>query len=124
MALKGVRHIFAVWKVLIAPHEGLAVETAACSELPLRFGRQPLADPLRISQRIFVSDLDYRMLLSAYDAAAWALGMVPARARLPTPPVQHIVQWNRLRWRGEDRGARLQHFRRRPRIKCGVGLSL
>ena len=57
--------------VVVAPGEGGAVEAAARRELPFRFCRQVTPEPLRVSKRILVGELDDRAIIMAVDRAAW-----------------------------------------------------
>ena len=83
----------------------LPIEPAARGELELRFGRQPLARPLRVGQRVLPGDVHDRMILAALRCAARPLGMPPVRARRVAPPLQRIVERHRPSRRREHRRA-------------------
>src|SRR3954469_7961237 len=70
----------------IAPWIGLAFKTAAGGELPFRFGRQLLAAPRRIGERVLMGDMHDRMIIAAGDRAVRSFWMPPVRAGLVLPP--------------------------------------
>src|SRR6516225_2710944 len=105
---------------LLAPGVFGALQPAAGGELPFRLARQLLTAPMGIGQRILIGDLDHGVVLPAGDTAALALGMAPAGARSPAPPVADIAQVDRTLAFVEDEGAGRQHGRRGTRKVGGV----
>src|SRR5262249_22961849 len=67
VTLPGVCHEFAAGSQFISPDKIGSIQTAACGELPFRFGGQFLAGPFGICLGIFISDMHYRMLFSAFQ---------------------------------------------------------
>src|SRR6266478_4340798 len=63
ITLPGVSHVLAAGKLLIPPGEFRAVQSAARGEFPFGLSRQFLPDPLRIGERISVSDVDDRVVV-------------------------------------------------------------
>src|SRR5215831_9869148 len=61
--LPGVRHLFAAGCEFVAPGELRTVEPATGGKLPLGFGRQVLACPFCVSQRIAVGDVNDGMII-------------------------------------------------------------
>src|SRR5690606_41063125 len=66
--------------------------SSACGELPFCLGRQPLARPLAVGERVFISDMHYRMIPPSLQVAARAFGMSPVRARSPLPPLRVVAE--------------------------------
>src|SRR5215472_50394 len=65
VALMCIRHPFPVWPKLVSPYKWLAGEAAARRKLPFCLARQALARPFGISDRVFVGDMDHRIILLA-----------------------------------------------------------
>src|SRR6185503_16727378 len=78
--------LLAAGVLLRAPHVALACETAARRVLPLRFGRQALAAPLRIRDRVVPRDLYDRMPIHLGRERVNSVGLAPTCAGLPLPP--------------------------------------
>ena len=76
-----------VGRLVVAPDVGLVVQAAAGRELPLGLGRQALAGPLGIGDRIEPGDVNDGMIVLALDAAARPFGMPPVGAGRPLPPL-------------------------------------
>jgi hypothetical protein len=100
----------------IAPGIGLAFESAARGELPFGFGRQFLAGPGRIGQRIFITDMNDRMTVAAGERAVRSFGMPPIRARPVFPPGETVAQ--------ADRPVRLLEHQRARHQQCGIGIGI
>src|SRR5208282_1860257 len=81
-----------------------AVEPAAGRELPLRFGRQVLARPFRVSQGVAVGDVNDGMIIEATERAARSVGSPPVGSKFERPPlapVAHIIDRMVLWIRGD-----------------------
>ena len=57
-----------------------AVEPAARGEFPFGLGRQILAGPLRVGERIGERHVHDRMIVERVDVALRSVGMAPVRA--------------------------------------------
>ena len=77
---------------VVAPGVQLAGEAAARGELPLGFGRQPLARPVRVGHRVVVGDVDDRVLLAPANRCCPGLRVAPVRAGLVAPPRLVVVE--------------------------------
>ena len=73
-SLPDVRRGVALRVELVAPGVVLAIEAAARRELVLRFGRQLLARPFQVRDRIVPGHVHHGVLLAALDGAALAFG--------------------------------------------------
>src|SRR5688572_24148641 len=111
MSLMTVRHPLAALVEFIAPRIQLSGETTTRRELPLCFGRQTLAGPLRVSERVFVRDMHDRKLRFAFDRAFWTEWMTPVGTIDERPPLEMIVERHRMIGRCEHDGPGLQSFR-------------
>ena len=94
-ALPGVGHVLAAGREFIAPGELGAVEAAARGKLPFGFGRQVLAGPSRIGQRIGIRDVHDRMIVEHVDVALGPVGMAPVGALHERPPLAPVAQIER-----------------------------
>ena len=103
--LMRVRHPLAALAELIAPRKELPGQAAARRKLPFRFGRQTLAGPLRIRQRIRVRDVHDGKALLPLDRALRTERMAPARAVDVRPPLIRIGERNGMVGRGKDHRA-------------------
>src|SRR5581483_6483607 len=92
LALPGVGAMPAVRRELIAPRKLGAVETAARGVLPFRFGRQILAGPLGVSERVCVTDVDDRMVAQRVDVTFRSVRMPPVGALEKRPPRAPVFQ--------------------------------
>src|SRR5207253_5846104 len=124
VAMPGVRHLPSVRRKLVAPGELGAVEPAARGEFPFSFGWQFLAGPVRIGERIPVSDLHDRMVVQPSDRAARAVRTPPVGAELELPPLPPVAQVDRVLRRDEYKRARFEHARQRAGIVPWVGRDL
>src|SRR5512147_559552 len=88
--LPGVGPPFVHRVVAIAPSIDRAVEPAARRELPFRLGRQIVAEPARVGERVLGGDVDHGVVASAVDRAAATLRMSPIGARQITPPLGNV----------------------------------
>ena len=92
VALVGVGHPAAILLQGIAPRKDLPCQAASRRELPLRFGRQPLAGPSCIGERVVVCDMHNRKSWLSHDRAFWTERMAPVCAVNVRPPLKIIVQ--------------------------------
>src|SRR5262249_47652369 len=99
--LVGIGHRFTFRMEIVAPGVKLSGQSATRCELPLRFGRQAFARPLRVGYCIIIGDLDDRILFPAVNTAAGTFGMAPVCVLLIPPPSVMIVQRNGFGCRGE-----------------------
>ena len=97
-ALPGVGHVSAARRELVAPGELGAVEAAARGEFPFGFGRQLLAGPLRVGERIAKRHMHDGMIVEPVDVALRPVGMPPVRALGEGPPLAEVAQIDRMRW--------------------------
>src|SRR5580704_2925750 len=67
--LPGVRHMLSAGRELIAPGKLSAVEPAAGGEFPFGLGRQLLAGPFGVSQRVGERHMHHRMIVEPIDVA-------------------------------------------------------
>ena len=72
--------MLAAGREFIAPGELGAVETAARGKFPFGFGRQILAGPFGVGERIAIGDVHDRMIVEPVDVALRPVGMAPVRA--------------------------------------------
>ena len=122
VALPGVGHHPPPWGELVSPGEHGAVETAAGRELPLRLGRQLLAGPGGVRQRVGVRHVRDGVQVAAVQGAVRPFGMPPLRRRRPGPPGSVVVQAHATARRGEDERARHQLLGIRVReVQCVGG---
>src|SRR5215510_449465 len=81
---------------LVAPWIAISIEASARGEFEFRFCGQTLAGPLRIGQCILERDVHDRMILAVLNAAAASFRMPPTRAWGVPPPLQRIVERDRM----------------------------
>src|SRR5580765_2350155 len=86
VTLMAIRHPPVAILERIAPGEHLAGQPAARRKFPLRFGRQPLAGPLRVGERVLKSHLHDRPLFFSLDGTRGTGRVPPARAANERPP--------------------------------------
>ena len=119
--LPGVRHMLSARHELIAPGKLGTVEPAARGEFPFGLGRQVLAGPFGVSQRVGERHMHDRMMVEPVDVALRAVGVAPVRALEEGPPFTPVAQIDRARRRREDERARIEHVRQRARVVLRVG---
>ena len=115
-ALPGVRHVLAAGRELIAPGKLGAVEPAARDEFPFGLGRQLLADPRGVSQRVRKCHMHDRMIVEPVDVALRTVGVAPVRAFQERPPLAPVAEIDLARRRREYERARTDHVRQRAGI--------
>src|SRR5262249_57522773 len=88
-ALPRVGHCPPVRSKRFAPGVSRAVETAAGGEFPFGLDGQFFAGPGGVGARIFVGDVNDRVVIPTLDAAAGTLRMLPIRPGdvFPPPPM-------------------------------------
>ena len=116
LALPGVGHVLAAGRELIAPGELRAVEPAARGEFPLGLGRQILARPSGIGERIGKGDVHDGMIVEHVDAALRPIGMAPVSTLHERPPLAPVAQIRHGLPRREHQRAGVKHVRQRARI--------
>ena len=79
--------MLAAGRELVAPGKLGAVEPAARGELPFGLGRQVLAGPFGVGQRVGERHMHDRMIVEPVDIALRAVGMAPVRALEEGPPL-------------------------------------
>ena len=121
IALPGVGHVLAAGRELVAPGELGAVEPAARGELPFGFGRQVLAGPCGVGQRVGVSDVHDGMIILRVDVALRAVRAAPVRAFQKPPPLAPVFQIDRMARRREHQRAGIEHVRQRAGIILRIG---
>ena len=82
---------------LVAPGVDGAVEPAPRGVLPLGLGRQRLARPGGVGLGVLVGDVHDRVLGAARERGAGALGVPPAGAGRPRPPLAQVPEVDRAR---------------------------
>src|SRR4051812_34862086 len=80
---------------LVAPDVGRTLKPAAGGELPLGLRRQLFSGPGSVCSGVLVSYMYHRVLLSAVESAARALGTVPVHAGRILPPGAVVAQVHR-----------------------------
>ena len=95
VTLPGVGHHPSPVRELVTPGIGGALETPTGGELPLRLGRQGLARPVGVRDRVGVRHMRHRMPIEAVQGAAGSLGMTPLGTRHPRPPGSGVVEAHR-----------------------------
>jgi len=90
----------------VAPHEPFADQPAAGCVLPLGFGRQSLAGPLRVGVRVVPRDVNDGVVVLPFERAVRSLGVLPTRAGNPPPPAGRVVGRHLFARRGEHQGTR------------------
>jgi hypothetical protein len=121
IALPGIGAVLSARRKLIAPGQLGAVEAAARSELPLRFGRQVLSRPFRVGQGVRISHMDDGMIVQPVDVALRPIGMPPIRVLQIAPPLAEVSQVDRTIWRRENQRAGIEHMRQRAGIFFWIG---
>ena len=121
IALPGVGHVLAAGRELVAPGELGAVEAAARGEFPFGFGRQILAGPCGVGQRVGVSDVHDGMIILRVDVALRTVRAAPVRAFEKPPPLAPVFQIDRMTRRREHQRAGIEHVRQRAGIILRVG---
>ena len=95
---------------LIAPSIHLLRKPAARGELPLGFGRQPLASPFAIRHRIIEGDLHNGNGVLPIDGTGRALRMTPVCAWRPRPPTRVVLGGLTSSRRREDQRSGNEHL--------------
>ncbi len=90
---------------LVAPDVGRAFQAAASGSLPLGLGREHEAGPRRVRLGVLGGHLHHRVRAPVVHVAPWTLGVTPAGARRPGPPLTEVPQIDRAGRRGEDHRA-------------------
>ena len=124
LALPGVGHVRAAGRELVAPGIVDAVEPAARGEFPFRFGRQLLAGPCGVGERVGERDMHDRMVVAAVDVALGAVGMPPVGALQKGPPFAPVAQVDRPRRGREHQRAGVEHVRQCAGIIFRLGRDL
>ncbi|MNF81180.1 hypothetical protein D3C84_634410 [compost metagenome] len=96
----------------VAPGEFSLLQPPACGVLPFGLGRQRLAGPGRVGLRVFIGDVNDRMIIQSSDGASGAQGLPPPCPRLEPPPLGDIAHVDRSCGRHEDQRACDGHLRR------------
>ena len=123
-ALPGVGHVLAAGRELVAPGVVGAVEPAARREFPFGFGRQLLAGPARVSERVGERHVHDRMIVEALEVALGSVRMAPIGALGERPPLAEVAQIDRVLRRREHQRARVDHVRQDAGIVLRVGRNL
>ena len=116
--------MLAAGRELVAPGEFGAIEPAARGELPFRFGRQFLAGPLCVGERVGEGHVHDRMIVERVDVAPWPVRMPPVRALHERPPLAVVAKVDRMIGRTERQRARIDHVRKDARIVLRIGRHL
>ena len=82
--------MLSIGRQVIAPGIELLLQSTACGELPFGFGRQALAGPVGISNRIVPGDLHDGMGRAVIDVRAGAFGVAPVGCVDLAPPVETL----------------------------------
>ena len=122
--LPGVGHVTAVRREFIAPRKFGVFKSAARCKFPFRFGRQFLAGPLRVGERVVERHMHDGMIVQPTDFASGSVGMSPIRALGERPPLTEVPEVDRMIGRREHQRARIDHVREYSRIILGVGRNL
>jgi hypothetical protein len=77
---------------LAAPDVSRPLEPATGGVLPFGLRRQRLPRPGRVRLGVLVCDVDNRVVLAAVDRALGSVGVPPAGARRPRPPLVEMPQ--------------------------------
>src|SRR5262245_47588421 len=116
--------MFSVGIELVAPGEFGAIKRAARRIFPLGLGRQLLAGPRRVCERIRESDMHDRVYVQLFDVALRPARMTPACAFEERPPLAPVSQIDWTIWRCEDKRAGKKQMRQRSRIVLWIGAGL
>ena len=119
-----VGHALAAGRELFAPGEFDAVQSAAGRKFPLGLGRQVLAGPSRIGERVGVRDMHDRVVVEPAYPGLRPLGMAPIGALHIGPPLAPVAEIDTMAPRHEDERARIQHVGQRAGVVLGVGCLL
>src|SRR5262245_42958904 len=116
-ALPGIGHVLAAGGEFVTPGELGAVDTAARRQLPFGLGRQLLAGPAGVGERIREGHVHDRMSPETAEVAPRTVGVPPVRALEKYPPLTPITQlgdgiWRRL----EHERAGVEHVRQCARV--------
>src|SRR6185312_3479161 len=100
-ALPRVRHALAPRRKFISPGEFSTVQAATGRKLPFRFGWQLLPDPIGVSFRIPVGDMNNRMIIEPADRGGGAVWTPPVGAEFEPPPLRPVSRVDRMMGRGK-----------------------
>ena len=106
LALPCIRLMFAAWREFVAPGVFRAVEAAPRGIFPFGFGRQILACPVGVGERIRKRDMHHRMIVEVVDITPWPIGddansrLLETSTILPSYPGQPDV------WEARTRASR------------------
>src|SRR5258707_2427685 len=87
ISLPGVGHVLAARKLLVAPGEFRAVQSAACGEFPFGLGGQFLAGPSGVGFAVPIGDVDDGMVIVPADVAARTVRPPAICYNLELPPL-------------------------------------
>ena len=124
LALPGVRQRSPFRELGVSPGEDGAVEPAASRVFPLGFRGKLLARPGRVRLRVFVGDLDDRMVIAAVDRRAGAARSLPRGPGDVRPPVSEVVQVHRPAGLAEHERARYEELGVGVGVVVGIERSL
>src|SRR5437867_11920176 len=89
-------HMTAGRREFIAPREFGVREPAARRKFPLCFGRQILASPFGVGERIAEGHMHDRMIVQPADTASGSVRMPPLRALGEGPPLAEVPETDRM----------------------------
>src|SRR4029453_7870107 len=99
-SLPGICHVTAGRREFIAPRKFGVLKPAARREFPFRFGRQILASPFGVGERITEGHMHDRMIVQTTNVASGSVRMPPLRALGEGPPLAEVAEADRMRGGG------------------------
>ena len=120
-ALPGVGKVLASGRELVAPGIFSLVQSAARREFPFRLGRQILAGPSCVGERVGIGDVHHRMFVERVDVAFRSIRMPPVSTLHELPPLAPVAEINGPRRRRKHQRTGIDHMRQRAGIVLRIG---
>lgn len=96
MAVPEIAFVFSFIYTFISPRVDVVLQSTPCRIFPFRLRREAFARPFAVGRGVFPGNLNYGKVLFSFQVAARAVGVFPAGALFPGPPLAVVVQWYRV----------------------------